>query len=226
MTENRQLYDEMCRVLTDYEGNGSEEGAAANDLYDVLVKIQNRWEYLVTSSTGSRGILADWLAGAGPYMCKVKGLNFIIIRLRKNADFDYLYTQRQYNNDHIERGNKFEYAGLYCRRNGLVYDCPYSVRDLFDEPGIQDARSEEALLEYLKAAEELRSDCTCYYSDWNIVAADRKEFERLFGRGAHYGPKDILRIEYARSVLYENETAGTSGGGRDTKRKNSGATGC
>ena len=375
MNENRLLYDEMCRVLTDYEGNGSDEGATTADLYDMLVKIQNRWEYLITSSTGTRGILADWLAGGGPFMCRAKGYNYTLMRVRKNADFDYLYTQRQYNNVDIERGSKFEYAGLYCRRNGLLYDCQYAARDLFDEPDAQDARSVEALLKYLKAAvrssveatigndrnnlritklttermleslaryqessangharkvylesddggnaegytfvfqcdyrpeqwtedsllayildpdgfvcneankyinshqeamlsdflesdmvaaeyksivdnpsnpihlvkrimravsassaktvtvtirkdgtefafktdpRELRSDCTSHYSDWNIVAADRKEFERLFGRSAHYKPEDILRIEYARSVLYENEAAGQ--GGRD-----------
>lgn len=54
-------------------------------------------------------------------------------------------------------------------------------------------------------AGEFRSDCTGHYREWNIMAADRREFERLFGRSAHYGPEDILRIEYARSVLYENE---------------------
>ena len=151
MNENRLIYDELCNVLTDYAGNGSAEGASATDLYDILVKIQNRWEYLVTSSTGSRGILIDWLAGAGPFMCKVKGHHYTMMRVRKNADFDYLYTQRQYNNIDIERGSKFEYAGLYCRRNGLVYDCQYAVRDLFDEPDAQNARSEEALSKYLIA---------------------------------------------------------------------------
>jgi hypothetical protein len=37
------IYDELCRVLTDYEGNGSEDGASADDLYAMLVKIQNGW---------------------------------------------------------------------------------------------------------------------------------------------------------------------------------------
>ena len=368
MNENRQLYDEMCRVLTDYEGNGSEEKASVADLYDMLVKIQNRWEYLVTSSTGTRGILADWLAGAGPFMCKVKGYHYTLMRVRKNADFDYLYTQRQYNNTDIERGSKFEYAGIYCKRNGLVYDCQYAARDLFDTPEAQNARGVEVLLKCLKAAvrssvestigndrdnlritelsseqmlknlehyqeytankqarlayldntnneagyqfifrcdyrpeqwtedsllayildpegyvcdeankfinshqedmlsdflegdmvaaeykelvenplnpihhvkrimrailatsaktvtvtihkdgkeftfktdpRELRSDCTSHYSDWNIVAADRHEFEKLFGRSAHYKPEDIVRIEYARSILYEKEVGG------------------
>lgn len=366
MSESRILYDELCRVLTDYEGNGSEEGASAGDLYDMLVKIQNCWEYIVESSTGTRGILADWLAGGGPFMCKAKGYRHTLMRVRKNANFDYLYAQSHYNSDSdIERGDKFEYVGIYCRRNGLVYDCQYNVRELFDEPEAQDARSEEALQKYLEAAvrsavesaigndrnnlritelssarmlenlehfreysanekarkaylgidggfefmfrckyrpeqwtedsllayildpegyvcietqkyidshqeamlsdflqsdmvaaaykeiidnpsnpihfvkrimramsdspaktitvtirkggvdftfkteaREFRSDCVSHYSDWNIVAADRREFERLFGRSSHYGPADIVRIEYARSVLYEKEAQG------------------
>ena len=55
-------------------------------------------------------------------------------------------------------------------------------------------------------AAQFRSDCKHSYSNWRIAAADRKEFERLFGRG-EYGPEDIIRIEYARSVLYEADAA-------------------
>jgi hypothetical protein len=43
------IYDEICRVLTDYEGNGSEEGASAKDLYHMLVEVANRWEDTITS---------------------------------------------------------------------------------------------------------------------------------------------------------------------------------
>ena len=46
-------------------------------------------------------------------------------------------------------------------------------------------------------------DCTSDYSKWNILAADRREFERLFGRCGSYGPEHITRIEYARKVLYQ-----------------------
>ena len=49
----------------------------------------------------------------------------------------------------------------------------------------------------------LRGDCTSYYSTWQIVAADRKKFEQTFGRSAEYRPGEILRITYARNVLYE-----------------------
>lgn len=52
-------------------------------------------------------------------------------------------------------------------------------------------------------ANELRRDCSQYYSSWNMVAADRRKFEERFGRSADYRPKEIVRITYARAVLYE-----------------------
>jgi len=52
-------------------------------------------------------------------------------------------------------------------------------------------------------AQELRRDCTCSYSTWNIAAPDRREFEQLFGHAARYSPEEILCITYARSVLYQ-----------------------
>ena len=65
MTEKQKIYDEICRVLTDYEGNGSEEGATAEDLYDMLVKIQSNWEGVITAEdetgkqrTGRKAICA------------------------------------------------------------------------------------------------------------------------------------------------------------------------
>ena len=45
------IYDEMCRLLTDYEqreneiDNGIDWGA---EFYDMLVKIQNNWEAVIT----------------------------------------------------------------------------------------------------------------------------------------------------------------------------------
>lgn len=52
VTEDKksEIYDELSRVLTDYEGNGDPE--LRNDpepLYDMLVKIQNDWEDVITS---------------------------------------------------------------------------------------------------------------------------------------------------------------------------------
>ena len=52
-------------------------------------------------------------------------------------------------------------------------------------------------------SQELRRDCMNYYSSWNIVAADRYRFEKQFGRSTNYYPQEIVRITYARAVLYE-----------------------
>ncbi len=49
MNAKQVIYDELCRVLTDYEGNGSDERATADDLYCMLVKIQNNWETVITA---------------------------------------------------------------------------------------------------------------------------------------------------------------------------------
>jgi hypothetical protein len=307
---------------------------------------------------------ADWLAVAdgSAFECKADSYHITVIRVRKNEDFDYLYCQRQYHGAGIEREDKFDYAGIYCKRDGLAYDSQYDIRGLIDgearskealrdtlkravrvavesaigndrrnlrvtelstekecdshvyfqkytAPGNAraaylsgeyedgdayaftfqcdyspdnwtedsllvyildpaqyvaaetaayiDANQEDMLAAFLRAdivaaeyaailenplnpvhrvkrimravgassaktvnvtickddidftfkaeAAQFRRDCVSHYSDWDIVSADRREFERRFGRGAHYEPEDILRIEYARSVLYQAE---------------------
>lgn len=47
--DKNAIYDEMCGLLTDYEGmNGQDipDEVSADDLYEMLVKIQNNWEEL------------------------------------------------------------------------------------------------------------------------------------------------------------------------------------
>lgn len=39
------IYDEMCRLLTDYENMN---GVTDSELYAMLVKIQNNWEAVIT----------------------------------------------------------------------------------------------------------------------------------------------------------------------------------
>lgn len=41
-----QIYDEMCRVLTEYENDN--DMITENELYDMLVTIQNNWETVIT----------------------------------------------------------------------------------------------------------------------------------------------------------------------------------
>lgn len=52
-------------------------------------------------------------------------------------------------------------------------------------------------------ASALCRDCTRTYNSWDMVAADRRAFERTFGRNAEYGPLDIVRITYGKATIYE-----------------------
>jgi len=45
MNKKMEIYDELSRILTDYE----EGEADANDLYAMLIKIQNNWETVITA---------------------------------------------------------------------------------------------------------------------------------------------------------------------------------
>jgi len=298
-----------------------------------------------------------WLAStySGSFAYSVGTDHYTIIRVCKNEDFDYLYAQRRYQEDGIERGRNFEYAGLYCKLDGLLYDDQYDLQALTDDTiqsaeklreqlkqavrhtverqisndrrnlqiseistelelkrladyqkytAAGDARkiyladehrgfffhcgyspkhwTEDSLLTYIlnpiqyvateveayinnhqedmliyflrmdavaaeytailnnplapvhkvkrimaavnsstaktvtvtickdgveftfkTEAREFRRDCNSTYGTWYIAAPDRRELERLFGRSADYRPEDILRITYARSVLYQ-----------------------
>ena len=46
MNQKTIIYDELCRVLTDYEN----DIVGAEDLYNMLVHIQNNWEAVITNS--------------------------------------------------------------------------------------------------------------------------------------------------------------------------------
>ena len=315
-----------------------------------------------------RAWLAEGRLPSGPdggaFECGVSGYHTTVIRVRKAEDFDYLYCQRQYRGTSIERGDKFEYAGIYCKRDGRVYDGQYDIRELLEGDGrskealrealkraVQeavesaigndrrnlrvsalttererdslarfqeytardnaraaylsgkyadgasydftfrchydpehwtedsllayildparyaaveaaaylDSHQEDMLSDFLRAdmvaaeyaailenalnpihcikrimralnassaktvnvtirkddkvftfkaeAAQFRRDCTSHYHYWSILAADRREYERQFKGSTYYGPEEILRIEYARTVLYQAETA-------------------
>lgn len=307
---------------------------------------------------------SDWLSSesVGPYCIQGRGCNYILIRVEKNADFEYLYCQKRYGGIRSISNEKFEFAGIYCRKDGLLYDAGSDLTSIAEDPESLKARSakelrkqleaavrakveavigndrnnlqvteltslslinaleyayqyraaedarkhylsvvdyehrafscnyvpdqwkEETLLSYIAdpegymreqaedyiaenqenmlydflyhdavwkeyqailadtentvhiikkiseamtattaktvnvtvlkngteftfktEASDLRRDCGCYYDTYPIVAADRRKFEKLFGRGEHYTPEEIVRITYGKAILYEAE---------------------
>ena len=80
---------------------------------------------------------ADWLATTDDiaFECKAGSFYVTVIRMQKNDDFDYLYNQRKYGGAGIERNTKFDYAGVYCKRDRQVYDSQYDIKQLVGEDG-------------------------------------------------------------------------------------------
>ena len=46
--KREEIYDEMCRVLTNYETAEDDDKFTEYELYEMLVKIQNNWEAVIT----------------------------------------------------------------------------------------------------------------------------------------------------------------------------------
>ena len=44
--KREEIYDEMCKLLTDYENES--DMVTEHELYDMFVKIQNNWETVIT----------------------------------------------------------------------------------------------------------------------------------------------------------------------------------
>jgi hypothetical protein len=314
---------------------------------------------LQQDKTDLQGHFLAWLGQpeAGTFCRKAGGYFYTVIKVRKNEDFDYIYYQRQYNGDGIERGDDFGYGGILRKRDGRLYDGHFELQALLgdmdcpDEPEMLEemkqavratvdntlggdrsklaiseisskymqeqldysrqhkassearkiylssadyanhqyrynhdnwgeaailayildpaayvatqaaeyiANNQECLLynflesdaisaEYAKLldnpldpvhrikqimqavnassaktitvtickndidftfkaeADHVRRDTYGIYNDWCIVAADRRRFQGLFGRNASFKPEDILRIEYARTIIYQAE---------------------
>lgn len=97
---------------------------------------------------------SNWLSSGDVLPCcfQEKGFWYILIRVEKNADFEYLYSLNRERKDVPTRGSSFEYAGIYYRKDGLLYDAQYSLTSIEDDPEPLRSRRAEALQELLKAA--------------------------------------------------------------------------
>lgn len=67
------------------------------------------------------------------------------------------------------------------------------------------AHKEGKTLTFKIEANALRRDPSTYYSDWDIPAKDRREFERTFGERNHLYPEDIVDISYCGKSIYSAE---------------------
>jgi hypothetical protein len=103
------------------------------------------------SSQGACGLAGNPEAGpeAGAFEYKIRHDHHTVIRVEKREGFGYLYCQRVYGYSGIVRGEKFDYAGIYCKRDGLVYDGQHGIEALLEPQEAGAGRSAKRLRERL-----------------------------------------------------------------------------
>lgn len=74
---------------------------------------------------------SKWIASktVEPLICQLDNDHLYIVRVAKDADFDYLFLQRDYFGQGIRR-EELQYGGIFCQSDGLVYDAQYNLRFL------------------------------------------------------------------------------------------------
>lgn len=102
-------------------------------------------------------VIEKWLASGDLKPCYFQnaGINYSLIRVEKNQDFEYLFCQNLYHGKSTERQSSFQYAGIYCKKDGLVYDAGY----MFEAQGSLRGRSAISLCEQLEESVRRKVEC-------------------------------------------------------------------
>lgn len=81
-----------------------------------------------------------WLTtnDTNPYYFQKSNFRTTILRVKKNDDFDYLYDQTLYGSNSSDT-TSFNYAGIYCKKDNLIYDKSYCLKDIIgDSENVKD----------------------------------------------------------------------------------------
>ena len=97
-------------------------------------------------------LFANWLHSGDKGLLRLvlPRETYLFLRAEKQPGFDYLYCQRQYGSDGLRRKDSFQYAGLYCAADGLIYDADYALTHMDGADKTLPARSYEALRRQLQ----------------------------------------------------------------------------
>ena len=97
-------------------------------------------------------LLVNWLHSGDKGLLRLvlPRETYLFLRAEKQPGFDYLYCQRQYGSDGLRRKDGFQYAGLYCAADGLIYDADYALTHMDGADKTLSARSYEALRRQLQ----------------------------------------------------------------------------
>ena len=152
-------------------------------------------------------LFSNWLASgdAGPCCFQDSGHAYIVVRIEKNADFEYLFCQQLYHKENLTRSGTFKYAGIYCRKDGLLYDIQYSFSDIAESTESIKERSSETLREKLKAAvrEKVEAAIGNDRSSLQVTELTDSRLVNQLEYTLNYSAKEAARKHYLDTVDFE-----------------------
>lgn len=82
--------------------------------------------------------LKEWLSDPSSTKLIANGRidSMILIKIPLNEDFDFLYHQHHFNSDELEINQQLEFAGIYCQKDGFIYNPGYRLRSCCDSTSI------------------------------------------------------------------------------------------
>ena len=80
----------------------------------------------------------QWLTSGEKQPCILteKDHTYIFLRAAKSPDFDYLYCQRQYRCNNLRRKDGFDYAGIYYKVDGRIYNSQYALQEVLGDSDV------------------------------------------------------------------------------------------
>lgn len=152
-------------------------------------------------------VFTSWLSSEDRGWCgfQDKGYFYIVIRVEKTPDFDYLFCQRRYREEGLLRDSAFKYAGIYCKRDGLLYDAQYELKGIEHELGTMADKSAPFLLEQLKKAVRQKVETVIGNDPANLSITeltDKDILTRMEYACKHYA-KEEARRRYLDTVDFE-----------------------
>ncbi|MCL2555434.1 MAG: hypothetical protein FWE03_00245 [Firmicutes bacterium] len=135
-----------------------------------------------------------------------------VIRIPKDKDFDYLFTQRHYSRGGlIERDRKFEYGGIIRKSDNALYDLQYDLRE-YDE--IKGELSAEKLKDEMQGLVRMFIEKTINNDRKNLrikEISDKRSLEQLGYYIQYDAYKDARQLYLendggeARGFVYKND---------------------
>ena len=143
-----------------------------------------------------------WLEEASPRVYEIRDRDSadLYIKAEKNKDFSYLYHYTTSEPDGVKRFRNFDYAGIFCKSAGLIYDACGEIEKFF--PGIEYPFGEERMLADVE--NRVREMIEEYVSE-KYAATDKVALTDKYAEMMNRAADDVLRIYTAKPFISTEE---------------------